>query len=100
MVDDLANCIPSFPSQAHQVSCFAHVVNLVAKSLLRQFDTPKKANGNSGNDEGDIVLTGPAEGIDLEDAETRAEETELDASLGRDNTEGLINVLAGMDTFK
>ncbi|PBK85576.1 hypothetical protein ARMGADRAFT_891383, partial [Armillaria gallica] len=53
MANDLANCIPSFPGQAHRVSCFAHIVNLVAKSLLRQFNTPKKANGNSGNDEDD-----------------------------------------------
>ncbi|PBK68118.1 hypothetical protein ARMSODRAFT_839630, partial [Armillaria solidipes] len=38
MVDALATCISSFPGQAHHVRCFAHVVNLVAKSLLKQFE--------------------------------------------------------------
>ncbi|PBK73744.1 hypothetical protein ARMSODRAFT_869484, partial [Armillaria solidipes] len=38
MIDELTSHIPSFPGQAHHVHCFAHVVNLVAKSLLKQFD--------------------------------------------------------------
>ncbi|KAK0218540.1 hypothetical protein EDD85DRAFT_737354, partial [Armillaria nabsnona] len=38
MVDALATHISSFPGQAHRVQCFTHVVNLVAKSLLKQFE--------------------------------------------------------------
>ncbi|PBK66583.1 hypothetical protein ARMSODRAFT_851408, partial [Armillaria solidipes] len=38
MVEVLATHILSFPGQAHHVRCFAHVVNLVVKSLLKQFE--------------------------------------------------------------
>ncbi|KAA1479016.1 hypothetical protein DENSPDRAFT_751612, partial [Dentipellis sp. KUC8613] len=41
MVDELAELIDGFSGQVARTRCFAHVVNLVAKSLLRQFDVPK-----------------------------------------------------------
>ncbi|KAI0355814.1 hypothetical protein OH77DRAFT_1378786, partial [Trametes cingulata] len=38
MVNALEIDIPSFGGQRARTRCFAHVVNLVAKSLTRQFD--------------------------------------------------------------
>ncbi|KAK0239813.1 hypothetical protein EDD85DRAFT_744682, partial [Armillaria nabsnona] len=38
MVDDLANRVPEYPSEEYHTLCFAHVVNLVAKCLLNQFE--------------------------------------------------------------
>ncbi|KAK0467345.1 uncharacterized protein EV420DRAFT_1228573, partial [Desarmillaria tabescens] len=36
-----SDALPSFNGQASCTHCFAHIVNLVAKSLLQQFDPPK-----------------------------------------------------------
>ncbi|KAA1479953.1 hypothetical protein DENSPDRAFT_744231, partial [Dentipellis sp. KUC8613] len=41
MIDELADIVDEFPGPVARTRCFAHVVNLVAKSLLRQFDVPK-----------------------------------------------------------
>ncbi|KAI0702181.1 hypothetical protein C8Q76DRAFT_603625, partial [Earliella scabrosa] len=38
MVDMLAFHLRHFEGQFHRVRCFVHIINLVAKSLLRQFD--------------------------------------------------------------
>ncbi len=94
MVKELAQCIPSFSGQTSHVHCFAHVVNLVAKSLLKQFDSPKHQNGNTdGNDESDFLFPELADNIDLEDEDTQSD-PEL---VSKDNTEGLVDVLADMD---
>lgn len=41
MIQHLSNLIESFPGAANQTRCFAHILNLVAKSILRQFEGPK-----------------------------------------------------------
>ena len=38
MMDELAGLVPVFEGRATQVQCFAHIVNLVAKTLLHLFD--------------------------------------------------------------
>jgi hypothetical protein len=41
MIEHLAVLIDTFPGAANQTRCFAHILNLVAKSVLRQFEAPK-----------------------------------------------------------
>jgi hypothetical protein len=41
MISELAVILPSFSEVGH-TRCFLHVINLVAKSIIRQFDIPKK----------------------------------------------------------
>ena len=41
MVEHLATLIEDFPGAANQTRCFTHILNLVAKSILRQFDVAK-----------------------------------------------------------
>jgi hypothetical protein len=41
MIEHLATLIDTFPGAANQTRCFAHILNLVAKSVLRQFEAPK-----------------------------------------------------------
>jgi hypothetical protein len=41
MIEHLATLIDMFPGAANQTRCFAHILNLVAKSVLRQFESPK-----------------------------------------------------------
>ena len=58
MVEHLATLVENFPGTANQTQCFTHILNLVAKSILRSFDAPKKgAEGNSPdvNDATDVL---------------------------------------------
>ncbi|TFK81779.1 hypothetical protein K466DRAFT_452428, partial [Polyporus arcularius HHB13444] len=38
MVEALMKLLPGFPGEVNRVRCFTHILNLVAKSLIRQFD--------------------------------------------------------------
>jgi hypothetical protein len=42
MVDKLEDLLPDFGGRASHTRCFLHTVNLIAKSLLREFDVTKK----------------------------------------------------------
>ena len=44
-VDKLADKVESFTGDASHVRCFAHVINLVVKSILAQFDTARDGAG-------------------------------------------------------
>jgi hypothetical protein len=44
MIEHLAVLLDAFPGAPNQTRCFAHILNLVAKSVLRQFEAPKKKN--------------------------------------------------------
>lgn len=43
MIEVLEELLPEFPGAANQTRCFTHILNLVAKSILHQFDTKKPA---------------------------------------------------------
>ena len=40
MITELANLIEEFPGPTNQTRCFAHILNLVVKSIMHQFDLP------------------------------------------------------------
>jgi len=46
MIDHLATLIDTFPGAANQTRCFTHILNLVAKTVLRQFEAPKTKGGD------------------------------------------------------
>jgi hypothetical protein len=71
MVDHLATLIDQFPGAANQTRCFAHILNLVAKSILHQFDMPKKTA------EGDLP------GLDNATEALAALEKELEVSVAQ-----------------
>ncbi|KAE9397323.1 hypothetical protein BT96DRAFT_823530, partial [Gymnopus androsaceus JB14] len=52
MVVELENVLPNFRGQEDQTCCFAHVINLAAKSVLKLFDSPAQiqADNNADND--------------------------------------------------
>ena len=58
MIDEMADLIENFPGAANQTRCFLHILNLTAKSILQQFEVPrKKRTGDDGDgevDEGDL----------------------------------------------
>ncbi|KAF8812016.1 hypothetical protein BYT27DRAFT_7070339, partial [Phlegmacium glaucopus] len=50
MIEHLAVLIHMFPGAANHTQCFAHILNLVAKSVPRQFEAPK-AKGEKAMDD-------------------------------------------------
>jgi hypothetical protein len=77
MVRELSMMIPTFGGTASHTRCFLHTVNLVAKSLIREFDVNKK--------EGEEALADDAELIEL------SEEIDGDASADCDDDEGWVD---------
>ena len=47
MTDELSVLLEEFPGSANRTRCFTHILNLVAKSILKQFDVPKKKAGEA-----------------------------------------------------
>ena len=46
MISELETMIDEFPGAINQTRCFLHTINLVVKTILRQFDLPKKQADN------------------------------------------------------
>ena len=55
MVETLEVLIKDFPGAANQTCCFLHILKLVVKSILKQFDLPKPKRKKKldNDDEGD-----------------------------------------------
>src|SRR5882762_11189900 len=66
MINKLGDLIESFPRDANHVRCFNHVIALVAKSAICQFDV-LKGQADAVLDEAERELRDLAEGIDIED---------------------------------
>jgi hypothetical protein len=84
MIEELADLLDDFPGETNRTRCFTHVINLVAKSIIKQFDVPKTQAGD--------VLDGAAKelaalnvGLDIEELTSReADQNDTD----EDNIEG------------
>lgn len=96
MIDELANLLPNFPGPANQTRCFLHVLNLVVKSILHQFDVPtskKKSDADDDDqsiDEGTKELLKLAGDIDREEEDTVRANDEEDA-IEDDSIEGWVD---------
>ncbi|KAF8523880.1 hypothetical protein BU17DRAFT_43344, partial [Hysterangium stoloniferum] len=42
MIRELENMVPSFSGSTSHTHCFLHIINLVAKLLIQQFDVKRK----------------------------------------------------------
>lgn len=99
MVEHLATLVENFPGAANQTRCFTHILNLVAKSILRQFDVAKKtADDPPDLNEAFDALTLLAE--ELEDsgipADNEVEDDGDGADDNDDNDDGLGDERGGM----
>ena len=70
MISELELTLPDFPGEANWMQCFNHIINLVAKSMLRLFDVPKKRANQVLND-ADRRLHELAEDLDLDELNTQ-----------------------------
>ena len=65
MVEHLSTLIENFPGEANRTRCFTHILNLVAKSILRSFDAKKKVT--EGDADVNDVLAGLGRVLELEE---------------------------------
>lgn len=95
MVDDLKALVPTFGGSTSHIRCFLHTVNLVAKSLIREFDVTKKDADRAlergavlTNDEEEVLneLTKLSTNINREEIETVA--NDAGSHIAGDNIEG------------
>jgi len=66
MINELSNLIISFPRDANRAWSFNHVVHIVTKSSICQFDVPK-GKADAALDEANRELRELTEGLDIEE---------------------------------
>jgi hypothetical protein len=66
MIEHLATLIDTFPGASNQTRCFAHILNLVVKSILRQFEAPK-TKGKAVDESAAKELAAVVDEIDFDD---------------------------------
>ncbi|KAF8961670.1 hypothetical protein BDZ97DRAFT_1663888, partial [Flammula alnicola] len=71
MIDKLEELLPEF-SKVNHTRCFLHVINLVSKMTIKQFDVQKKATGEVSDEEDEDIreLAGDL-AYDSEERQTR-----------------------------
>jgi hypothetical protein len=97
MIEQLVKLIASFPGDASRAQCFNHVVALVAKSMIHQFDVPK-GKADAALDDAERELRELAEGLDIEEEMTKAEWEGLDdeEDEDEDDMESLVDKVADL----
>ena len=101
MIEELQEIVPEFAGSASHTRCFLHIVNLIAKSLIRQFDAGKmtakgdhklaelrreleeEANyqGSADSDEAEKEVDNDEGWVDEMENMTDEEKTELEMSI-------------------
>ena len=91
MVTEMHTKIPAF-NKVMRTRCFLHILNLVAKSMLKQFELPKKKAEDFTEEEqevlGDLIKLG--NDLDIEEAamrQTEEEDVEVDDASDDDEEE-------------
>ena len=98
MIEELQELIPEFAGSVSHTRCFLHIVNLVAKSLIRQLDAKKTVVGDhelaelqKELDEEELIRQ--SETVDANDDEMPEEDENDDEMLEKkdDNDEGWVD---------
>lgn len=97
MIKELTKRLDLFPGAEHQTRCFTHVLNLIAKSVIRQFDIPK-AQQTRALDDSLHALHTLAVDIDIEEHATRVGADIQSDEDEEDNTDGWIDERERMST--
>jgi hypothetical protein len=86
MIDELRLLLEAFPGASNQTRCFLHIINLVAKSVLRQFEPP---NGRDKDLLSEVAKELAALAEDLEESvDDHNGEDDDDDELEDDNEDG------------
>ena len=83
----MAKLLQTFPGAANRTRCFTHILNLVAKCIMKQFDTPKKKKGAEDNDnDNDNDIDAADLQVALDEIEDELEDERIDKdSIGEFN---------------
>jgi hypothetical protein len=97
MIEELAKALKAFPGSVNRTRCFTHILNLVAKCIMRQFDGPKKSK-RTGEDALDLGWAFEGLEEELEDEDEIDEDNESEG--GEEDVEeieGLEELLSGRE---
>lgn len=101
MLDEMTELLPKFDGQLARVRCFAHVLNLIAKSLISEFDARVDRNENEVDEEELRELRVLTEGEEEEEVVTRTETAaaagnndEGEAAVGDDDVDDEVDPMA------
>ena len=88
MIESMATVIADFPGKANRVRCLAHIINLVVKVILRQFDVSAMKEKENIPDNGEEVnIPWPEDDNDELVRVLDKEEKEMDEGDGTDDNE-------------
>jgi hypothetical protein len=90
MTDTLANILHHFPGPVNHVRCLAHVVNLVARIILHQFDASKRPVKDDDKYDSNINNLSPdkLDEVELVELIKHAEKEEKEMDEGDDEDSG------------
>ncbi len=101
MIERLAGRLEDFPGAPNRARCFTHILNLVVKSIMHQFELPKKKWYEKDKETYDDLMS-LAGDIEEEELETQceqegAQDDEDNDEPPQDNEEGWIDEREEMD---
>ncbi len=101
MISELVNILTNSPGQANHTCCFTHIINLIAKSLMKLFEVKKK-NQYDVLTNAENNLQQLADNIDMEDLETqiRAYQGYGVGTEGVDDDEDILDEISKMNKFE
>jgi len=98
MIEELADLLDDFPGEANRTRCFTHILNLVAKSIIKQFDVPK-AHADDVLDDAAKELAALAVDLDIEERISREEPSgDGEDDEDEDNVDGWTDVRDGLSS--
>jgi hypothetical protein len=96
MAEKLEDLLPAFAS-SNRARCFTHVLNLIAKSLLKQFDVAKKSESDDELNEEEAELLNLAMDLETEELTMAQESDGDDGEIQKDDdSEGWVDEVAAL----
>jgi hypothetical protein len=92
MIEELGYLLEDFGGQRARTRCFAHIINLVVKTIMRLFDAPR-GKADAALSAAENELHDLAEDLEVE---TEEEVDGVDGQVGDDNVEGWVDECCGM----
>ena len=74
----MAKLLQTFPGAANRTRCFTHILNLVAKCIMKQFDAPKKKKDAEDDDNNDDDIDAADLQVALDELEEELEDERID----------------------
>jgi hypothetical protein len=84
MTEALGDLLPAFITSNH-ARCFTHILNLVAKSLLKQFDVETRLENDDGLNNEERELLDLADNLEAEELTTAQENDAEDGEIDEDD---------------